>query len=74
LLAGEKPVPSYEVAIAYVGLGRRDEALTWLERAYEERDSTWLVDMGIDPRLEPLRREPRFQDLMRRLDLPSAAP
>jgi tetratricopeptide (TPR) repeat protein len=63
-------VPSYEVAIVYAGLDRRDEALTWLERAYEERDSTWLVDMGIDPRLVPLRSEPRFEALARSLDLP----
>jgi serine/threonine protein kinase len=45
---------------------RRDEALRALERAYEER-STVLVYLHIDPRLAPLREEPRFVALERRL-------
>jgi tetratricopeptide (TPR) repeat protein len=64
------PVPSYEIAVIYAGLGQRDAALTWLERAYEQRDSSWLVDMALDPRLLELRPAPRFQDLVRRLGLP----
>jgi TolB-like protein/Tfp pilus assembly protein PilF len=63
-------VPSYEIAVIYAGLDQRDEALTWLERAYEQKDSSWLVDMALDPRLQALRSEPRFQDLARRLGLP----
>jgi TolB-like protein/Tfp pilus assembly protein PilF len=71
LLSSAGPVPSYELAVVYAGLGEPSEALTWLERAYERRDSTWLKDMAIDPRLAPLRAEQRFLDLARRLDLPA---
>jgi eukaryotic-like serine/threonine-protein kinase len=59
-------VPAYWFAVVHVGLGRRDEALRALERAYEER-STVLAYLLIDPRLAPLREEPRFLALARRL-------
>ena len=52
-------VPSYYFAVVYTGLGERDQALRYLERAYEER-STVLAYLWIDPRLAPLREEPRF--------------
>ncbi len=70
LLSSQRYVPSYEIAVAYAGLDRQEEALTWLERAYEERDSGWLVDVGLDPRFAQLRSSPRFQDLTRILGLP----
>jgi hypothetical protein len=63
-------VPSYEIAVIYAGLDRQDEALTWLEKAYEEKDSTWLVDVALDPRFLKLRSAPRFENLTRRLGLP----
>jgi tetratricopeptide (TPR) repeat protein len=69
LLSSEKFVPSYEIAVIFAGLGRHDEALTWLERAFEERDSSWLVDVALDPRLQPLHSTSRFQNLIRRLGL-----
>jgi hypothetical protein len=47
------------VAICYVGLGRKDEALTWLTRACEER-SAEIPFVNVDPRLATLRAEPRF--------------
>jgi tetratricopeptide (TPR) repeat protein len=59
-------VPAYWFALVYTGLGRRDEALRALERAYEER-STVLAYLLIDPRLAPLRQEPRYLALARRL-------
>jgi hypothetical protein len=36
-------VPSYEFAIVYAGLGEKEQAMAWLERAYEQRDSSRLV-------------------------------
>jgi TolB-like protein/Tfp pilus assembly protein PilF len=69
LLSSEEYVPSYEIAIIYAGLNQPDEALTWLERAFEEKDSSWLVDMALDPRLQQLHSTSRFQSLMRQLDL-----
>ena len=59
-------VPAYWFALVYAGLDRRAEALRALERAYEER-STVLAYLLIDPRLAPLRDEPRFVALARRL-------
>ncbi len=59
-------VSSYFVALVYAGLGERDMALRGLERAYEER-STVLAYLLIDPRLAPLRKEPRFLALASRL-------
>jgi serine/threonine protein kinase/tetratricopeptide (TPR) repeat protein len=59
-------VPSYYFAVVYAGLGERDQALRYLERAYEER-STVLAYLLIDPRLAPLRDDARFLALARRL-------
>ena len=59
-------VPSYYFALVYAGLGERDQAVRYLERAYEER-STVLAYLLIDPRLAPLREHPRFLALAGRL-------
>ena len=63
----------YPVAAIYAGLGLRDEAFAWLERAYLERDS-WLNYIGVDPRLDPLADDRRFGDLLNRLKLTRYAP
>ena len=54
------------VAEVYVALGDKDEAMVWLERAYQERD-IWLALLKVWPRFDPLRSDPRFQDLLRRM-------
>jgi tetratricopeptide (TPR) repeat protein len=59
-------VPAYWFALVHAGLGEKDQALRYLERAYEER-STVLAYLLIDPRLAPLREEPRFLALAGRL-------
>ena len=59
-------VPSYYFALVHAGLGERDPALQYLERAYQER-STVLAYLRIDPRLAPLRDHPRFVALVRRM-------
>lgn len=64
--AGRSYVPSYWFALLHVGLGEREQAMTSLERAYEER-STVLAYLRIDPRLAPLHELPRFQALVKRL-------
>jgi serine/threonine-protein kinase len=64
--AASSYVPSYYFALVLAGLGQRDSALRYLERAYEER-STVLAYLLIDPRLAPLRNDPRFVALARRL-------
>ena len=62
-------VPPFQIAWAYAGLGDNDQAFAWLERAYEERRirMQWL---NVDPLLAPLRSDPRFTDLVRRMRLP----
>jgi serine/threonine-protein kinase len=64
--AEHRYVPSYWFALVHAGLGERDQALRYLERAYEER-STVLAYLQIDPRLAPLRDQPRFIALVHRL-------
>jgi TolB-like protein/DNA-binding winged helix-turn-helix (wHTH) protein/Tfp pilus assembly protein PilF len=63
-------VPSGSVAILCGALGELDEAFAWLNKAYEERDPqlTYLKVPG--RRFEPLRRDPRFQQLVHRVGLP----
>jgi DNA-binding winged helix-turn-helix (wHTH) protein/tetratricopeptide (TPR) repeat protein len=61
-------VSPYNFAIIHAGLGHSDLAFTYLEKTYEER-SNWLVFLRGEPRLDCLRPDPRFQDLMRRVGL-----
>ena len=62
-------VSPYDVALVYAGLGDKDQALDWLQRAYQERSSL-LVFALREPRLALLRTEPRFAALMREFALP----
>jgi len=62
-------VSPYRVANIYTALGDKDEAFAWLERAYDDR-SHLLVFMNIDPRVDSLRNDARFVDLVRRVGLP----
>jgi TolB-like protein/Tfp pilus assembly protein PilF len=61
-------VPSYDIALVCSGLGWKDQAFGYLSRAYQER-SGWITYMNIDPRLDPLRTDPRFIDLLHRVRL-----
>jgi tetratricopeptide (TPR) repeat protein len=63
-------VGRYEIALVYAGLGNKQEAFKWLEDSYNARD-VGLVYLKIDPCLDPLRSDPRFADLMRRVGLPT---
>jgi hypothetical protein len=57
-----------QIARLYAHAGDKDHALEWLEKAYEERLPA-MVHLGVDLDWSSLRSEPRFQDLMRRLNL-----
>ncbi len=58
-----------EVSSVYAALGNRDEAIRWLEKAYDDRDNI-LARAKVDPRFDLLRTDPRFQDLLRRMNFP----
>jgi TolB-like protein/tetratricopeptide (TPR) repeat protein len=58
------------VASIYASLGEKEQAFSWLEHAYAERDN-WLTYLKVDPRFDTLQLDPRFHDLLRRVGLPS---
>jgi hypothetical protein len=68
-LTKKRYVCSYEVATAYVLLKDKDLAFSWFDKAVEDR-SDCMVVLAVDPRLDSLRSDPRFQDLLRRVGLP----
>jgi serine/threonine protein kinase/tetratricopeptide (TPR) repeat protein len=67
-LSNRRYVSSADIAMIYVGLGDNDQAFAWLHKAYLER-SWYLVLLRVDPRLDSLRPDPRFHDLVRRVGL-----
>jgi len=62
-------VPPFCVALVHAGLSDEDEAIAWLDRAYEER-SHWLVYLKAWPLFDDLRSDARFAALTRRVGLP----
>jgi len=58
------------VAEVYISLGDKDQAMRWLERAYQEHD-VWLILLKVWPSFDPLRSDPRFAALVRRMNFPS---
>jgi serine/threonine protein kinase/tetratricopeptide (TPR) repeat protein len=62
-------LPPTQIAMIYGALGERDTAFAWLERAFE--DKAWLMDeMNVDPLFDVFRGDPRFDDLIRRMNYP----
>jgi TolB-like protein/Flp pilus assembly protein TadD len=57
------------IAEIYIGLNDRDQALSWLEKAFSQRNG-WLIHMREAPRYDHLRTDPRYLDLVRRLNFP----
>jgi len=58
-----------DVAYVYAALGQKDAAMGWMEKAYEAR-SPPMVFLKMDPKVDSLRADPRFRDLLRRVGLP----
>ena len=63
-------VPAYNLAIILTALNQNDEAIEYLRQAYDEKDWAMFV-LSTEPRLDPLRSEPGFKELVRRLALPN---
>jgi TolB-like protein/Flp pilus assembly protein TadD len=68
-LTAQRHVTAYFVSRIYAALSKKNEALEWLETAYEAHGE-WMVLLKIDPRFDSLRDDARFQDLMRRMNFP----
>jgi Flp pilus assembly protein TadD len=70
LLETEKsnPVDPIAFAQAFAGIGDKDQALSWLEKAYT-RHSNGLTSLKVDPVFDLLRGNPRFEELLRRVGL-----
>jgi tetratricopeptide (TPR) repeat protein len=64
--AATRYVSSYEIALIYAALGETEMAFEALDKAYEER-SGWLAYISVEPRLDNLRADPRFNALVRRI-------
>jgi serine/threonine protein kinase/Tfp pilus assembly protein PilF len=62
-------VPARVIAEIYIGLGDKDSAFEWLEKAYEQRNG-WLVHINSNPRYDSLHSDARYEDLLRRMNLP----
>lgn len=61
-------LPAYELAFLYAGLGDKERAFEWLDKAYEDR-SEGMTLLKVDPALDSLRSDERFTTLMRRVGL-----
>jgi serine/threonine-protein kinase len=61
-------VSPLDLAIVYTGLGEKQLALEWFEKAYEERSGA-LIYLKVEPLYDSLRSEPRFNDLLRGMNL-----
>jgi TolB-like protein/DNA-binding winged helix-turn-helix (wHTH) protein/Flp pilus assembly protein TadD len=62
-------VPAYNLAIIHIALNEEEVAMRYMQQAFEHQD--WaLVVIAVEPRLDPLRRDPRFKEISARLKLP----
>jgi eukaryotic-like serine/threonine-protein kinase len=68
-MSAQRYVSPYSIALVYVGLGDRDQAFQWLDKAYDEH-SVRLINIAVHPRLTGLRSDPRFAALVKRIGLP----
>jgi adenylate cyclase len=67
-LSRKRYVTRWAQAMVYLGLGKKDIALDWLEKACEEHDG-WMWTINVDPWYAPLRNEPRFQALVKKVGI-----
>jgi len=67
-ISQQRYVPSLYIALVYTGIGDKEHAFQWLDKAYAER-SEYLVYLPTEPLADPLRGDPRFDQLLKRLGL-----
>jgi TolB-like protein/DNA-binding winged helix-turn-helix (wHTH) protein/Flp pilus assembly protein TadD len=61
-------VPAYNLAIIHIALNEHDTAIMYMRQAFDERDWAFFV-LAVEPRLDPLRKDPRFQEILAKLNL-----
>jgi len=66
-LSKARYVSAYSFALAYLGLGNKEEALRWLEQSYQDRAGSDIGYIRVDPLLDPLRGDPRFEALAEKI-------
>jgi len=67
-LSKQRYVSPFYIALIYMGLGQKDQAFEWLEKAYKKRDH-WLETLKVHPWLDSLRSDPRFIELLKKMGL-----
>ncbi len=72
-LSKQRYVSAYSFAIVYLGLGDKEEALRWLEESYQDRAGFDIANIKVDPILDPLRGDPRFEALAQKAFAPKKA-
>jgi len=64
----QRYVSPFYIAVIYTGLGEKEQAFEWLEKAFQER-SWWIATLRTNPQFDSLRADPRFQNLLKRANL-----
>lgn len=67
--SAQEYVTPYMIGRIYAALDQKDEAFRWLETGYRER-AAWMPFLKVDPRMDCLRSDPRFEGLLRRMNFP----
>jgi tetratricopeptide (TPR) repeat protein len=66
-LSRHRYVRSYPCALLYLSVGNRDEALRWLEQGITDHEGPYIAWIKVDPQLDPLRGDPRFEALVQKV-------
>ena len=69
-LSTERYVSAYSFALVCLGLGNKEEALRWLQKGYQEFGGDYLVYVKVEPLLDPLRGDPRFEEFAAKVFAP----
>jgi TolB-like protein len=67
-MSKQKYISAYHIAAIYAGLKDKDHAFEWLEKAFQDR-ADWMAFLKVDPRFDGLHSDPKFTDILRRMNL-----